>query len=299
MTPSIQNYLRRLRYEKNQSVNTVTAYGHDLQELSEFLGKDIDQASYDEIFDFLITVKEEKQLNTKSLARKISCFRSFYKDLIRLQLREDNPVDKLKTPKITQSLPHIISEDELKKLFTAFEELSYKDENQYFQRIRDLLIFEILYSCGLRVSELCELKTSQIYLEEGIIRVFGKGNKERLLPIGTSLELLLEKYLPIRLMYLNGVDCDYVITSKFRKKVSRMFIWKVLKKYSEDLDITTLHPHMLRHAFATHMLSYGADLRMIQELLGHADISTTEIYTHIDKKALAETVNRYHPLSEI
>ncbi|MGL4388715.1 MAG: site-specific tyrosine recombinase/integron integrase [Brevinema sp.] len=299
MATSIQNYLRRLRYEKNQALNTVLSYENDLQGLADFLKKDIAQATYDEIFDFLIYIKEEKNLDPKSLARKISCFRSFYKDLIRLQLREDNPVDRVKAPKISRSLPSIVSEEELQYIFKYFDCDDSKNINKKFQKIRDLVIFEVLYSCGLRVSELCDLKVSQIYLEEGIIRVFGKGNKERLIPIGTSLNLLLKRYLPMRSEYINQIECPYLITSKFRKQVSRMFIWKVLKHYSKELNIIELHPHMLRHAFATHMLGYGADLRMIQELLGHADLSTTEIYTHVDKTDLTNTINQHHPLSKI
>ncbi|MGL4561838.1 MAG: tyrosine-type recombinase/integrase [Brevinema sp.] len=299
MSLSIQNYLRRLRYEKHNAVNTIIAYTHDLEEFFVYLQKDIISATSDEIFDFLVYIRQNNNLDSKSIARKISCFRSFYKDLVRLQLREDNPMDLIDSPKMNQTLPSIISEEELNKIFDYLDaHLDDQNPHRYFQKIRDLVIFEVLYSCGLRVSELCDLQLSSIYLEERIIRVLGKGNKERLIPIGTNLYVLLQKYYPIRNEYLQDISCNFLITSKFKKKVSRMFIWKVLRQYSESLNVTTLHPHMLRHAFATHMLSYGADLRLIQELLGHADLSTTEIYTHVDKSSLIKTMNTYHPLRD-
>ena len=130
-----------------------------------------------------------------------------------------------------------------------------------------------------------------------MIRVLGKGNKERLIPMGNRLKQLIRKYFPVRQEYLKGILCDFVITSKFRKHVSRMFVWKVINQYSKNLDITELHPHMLRHAFATHMLSHGADLRMIQELLGHNSLATTEIYTHVSRDELRDTLILHHPLA--
>lgn len=295
MYQSIQSYLRRLRYEKNAASNTIESYKRDLYAFANYLQKDIFEATKDNVSDYLIFLRKEDEkvpLSFNSISRKISCFRSYYKDLIRLELRKDTPMTKINLPKIQRILPHTISEEEMNVLFESLER-----KRLGFADIRDMMIFEILYSCGLRVTELCELTLSQIYLEENMIRILGKGDKERLIPIGGRLKTLFKEYLPIRDSYLNGVLCDHVITSKFKKKVTRMFIWKVVKKYSNQLDITILHPHMLRHAFATHMLSYGADLRTIQELLGHSNITTTEIYTHVSRTDLYDTLCRHHPLA--
>ncbi len=289
---SINSYLRRLRYEKNASPNTISAYTNDLIHFCTYLGRDIIDAQEEEVFDYLVSLREEDgDLSTKTIARKISCFRSYYKDLMRLELREDSPMQGIDTPKVAKKLPMTISEEELDILFNAM------NKNLTFAPLRDLLIFEILYSCGLRVSELCNLTISQIYLEEEVLRILGKGDKERLVPMSGRLVNLLHQYIPVRYEYLQGVACDCLITSKFKKKVSRMFIWKVMKKYSQELNITELHPHMLRHAFATHLLAHGADLRMIQELLGHSDLATTEIYTHVVREELYDTLILHHPLS--
>ena len=296
---SINQYLRRLKYEKNYSPNTIESYSHDLIRLETYLGRDIKDASEQEISDYFIDLDKEeredaqKPYSPKTRARKISCFRSFYKDLQRFEMREDNPMGLTDLPKLIKRLPDIVSEDELEDVFSFFD-----DGDQKFLSVRDAMIFELLYSCGIRVSELCQLTMNNIYIEEEIIRVLGKGNKERIIPMGNRLRKLLLKYFPIRQEYLKGVLCDFVITSKFRKHVSRMFIWKVINQYSKSLDITELHPHMLRHAFATHMLSNGADLRTIQELLGHSDLATTEIYTHVSRNELKDTLILHHPLSQ-
>lgn len=288
---SIDSFIRRLAYEKNYAQNTILSYKQDLTDFQFFLKQDISLATYEDIVVYIEYISP--QLKVTSLARKISCLRSFYKDLLRLELRQDNPMKPIFLPKTYRKLPDLISEQELDELFESFDISSHQ-----FPILRDMMIFELLYSCGLRVTELCQLTLNSIYMDEEVIRILGKGNKERLIPIGKRLKALLSVYLPVRYDYLDGVNCMYVITSKFRKHVSRMFVWKVLKKYSEKLNITELHPHMLRHAFATHMLAHGADLRMIQELLGHSDLSTTEIYTHVEHEKLYDTLIQYHPLAQ-
>ncbi|MGL5955144.1 MAG: tyrosine recombinase [Brevinema sp.] len=288
---SVNQFIRRLTHEKNYAKNTVKAYQSDLQEFEQYLQKDILYANKEDIFNYISGLA--KALSKVSVRRKISCLRSFYKDLLRLEIRTDNPMKAIVLPKIQRKLPDLVSEGELEELFSFFD-----INTDRFAVLRDMMIFEFLYSCGLRVTELCELTLSSLYLEEETIRVLGKGGKERLIPMGKSLKRLLKRYLPIRKGYLNGVSCPYIITSKFKKKVSRMFIWKVLKQYSRDLNITELHPHMLRHAFATHMLSHGADLRLIQELLGHSDLATTEIYTHVAHEKLYDTLIQHHPMAQ-
>lgn len=296
MSRSIDNFLRRLKYEKNYSDNTIMAYKRDLCALEEYLGKDIKNVQEKEISDHLTNLQmQEQRPSPLTIARKMATFRTYYKDLMRMELREDSPMEKIDIPKLVKKLPNTVSEEELDYIFDFFSDQVKVD----FPTLRDAMIFEFLYSCGLRVTELCELTLNQIYQEEEMIRILGKGNKERLVPMGRRLKMLLERYLPIRLDYLRGVPCEHIITSKFRKKVSRMFMWKVMQKYSKQLNITTLYPHMLRHAFATHMLSYGADLRLIQELLGHSNLATTEIYTHVAQKELSETLIRHHPLGQM
>ncbi len=291
----MEQFIRRITYEKNYSKNTIESYKKDLSDFAIYLGKKgLRNATTKDIEKYIEIIKEEKSPAT--ISRKLSCFRSFYKDLNRLMIREDNPTHNVNFLKTGRKLPNVVGELEIEELFDFLE--NKQNENESFYMTRDVLIFELLYSCGLRVSELCGLTMNSIYMEDDVIRIVGKGDKERLVPIGKRLKGLLRRYLPKRLEFLQGVYCEYVITSKFRKHVSRMFIWKVLKKYSSELDITILHPHMLRHAFATHMLNYGADLRVIQELLGHEDISTTEIYTHIDKKNVEDELILHHPLSQ-
>lgn len=288
---SISSFIRRLSYEKNYAQNTILSYEQDLKNFEDFLQRDISMATNQEIISYIQEISP--RFSATSLSRKLSCLRSFYKDLVRLDLRQDNPMHKICLPKTHRKLPELVSEQELDELFDSFE-----INSQDFATLRDMLIFELLYSCGLRVSELCQLTLNSIYIEEEVLRILGKGNKERLIPMGRRLKELLSIYLPVRFAYLKGINCAYVITSKFRKHVSRMFIWKVLKKYSQQLQITELHPHMLRHAFATHMLNHGADLRIIQELLGHSDLSTTEIYTHVASEKLYETLIQHHPLAQ-
>ncbi|MGL4677143.1 MAG: site-specific tyrosine recombinase/integron integrase [Brevinema sp.] len=290
---AVNQFIRRLAHEKNYAKNTIKAYQSDLQEFEVSIQKDILDVDKNDVLDYICNLSKSQEISVVSIRRKISCLRSFYKDLLRMEIRKDNPMEKVVLPKIQRKLPNLVSETELDELFSLFD-----NTTEQFPSLRDLMIFELLYSCGLRVTELCELTLGSIYLEEKTLRILGKGGKERLIPMGMRLKTLLEHYLPIRKEYLKGVACPYVITSKFRKKVSRMFIWKVLKQYSQELNITELHPHMLRHAFATHMLAHGADLRLIQELLGHSDLATTEIYTHVAHEKLYDTLIQYHPMAQ-
>ncbi|MGL4366810.1 MAG: tyrosine recombinase [Brevinemataceae bacterium] len=300
---SVNAFLMRLSYEKYAAINTVSSYKHDLVEFAEYLGRDIADAGEQEIQTYLQYISEgngKHPLCARSIARKISAFRTFFADLIRLGMRKDNPMSSIFSPKLLKSIPSVISEEQLEELFNQFAVQEFGNLDEQFRKMRDLLIFEILYSCGVRVSELCNLQVNHIFLEDEFLVVLGKGGKERLLPIGKRLITLISEYLTIRCQYLQtkSKDCEYLITSKFGKAVSRMFVWKLLRKYSENIDINNLSPHKLRHAFATHMLWNGADLRVIQELLGHSDISTTEIYTHLDKSHLETVLEKYHPLAE-
>ncbi|MGL5721109.1 MAG: site-specific tyrosine recombinase/integron integrase [Brevinema sp.] len=291
---STDSFLHRKLYEQNCSQLTVEAYATDLAHFSAFLGEIAPElATKEDIFNYIITLHEH-EYNTASIARKLSCLRGFYGDLTRLELREDNPMDHIDSPKIQRSLPRYLSENQTEKLCG----LPFSEEN--FADMRDLVMIELMYSSGLRVSELCNLEISDIFMEESVIKVWGKGDKERLVPLAGRLRNILEIYFPLREEYLSGwKHSSKVIITKFRKGISRMGVWKILKARAESAGIEHIHPHMLRHSFASHMLARGADIRIIQELLGHEDLSTTEIYTHVETSHLQKALLAHHPLANI
>lgn len=290
----MDDFLRRKKYEQNASPHTIEAYACDLADFANFLNKKVPElASADDIFDYIITLHEES-LHPRSIRRRLSCLRSFYKDLIRMGHREDNPMETIDSPKSSRPLPNVLAETEIENLCVFLQ------GDDSFASLRDLLMVELLYSCGMRVSELCGLTLADIFLDDNFIRVLGKGNKERLLPIGGRLDGVLNLYLPLRAEYLSGwKHTEALVLSKFRRGITRMGVWKILKQHSETLGITDIHPHLLRHSFASHMLERGADLRVIQELLGHESLGTTEIYTHVDKKHLRQVLIKNHPLSRL
>ena len=200
-------------------------------------------------------------------------------------------MEKLTAPKLTKNLPSVLTVEEIDKI------LSKPDTEDKFG-LRDKSLLEIFYACGLRVSELINLKLSSLYFNEEIIRVIGKGSKERLVPIGQSAIKWTETYIKFsRLLLLKGMKSEnYLYLNSRGSKLSRMGIWKIVDKYTKEADIKKeVHPHTFRHSFATHLLEGGADLRAVQEMLGHADISTTQIYTHIDREYIKQEHKQYHP----
>lgn len=290
MTQHTRGFINRLRYEKQAAANTIQAYKRDLHDFEQFLSnKQPADATEQDIINYIFSL-HEKNLHPHTISRKISCLKSFYKDLIRLELLQDNPTKNIDSPKKRNTLPKTISETEIETMCNSL------NNSNYFTNMRNTCIIEMLYSCGMRVSELCTLTTAQLHMEEDFIRILGKGNKERLVPIGSRLKEILSEYLLERDRFLDGKTSDLVFISRHKKAISRSYIWNFIKKLSIKLNITAVHPHMIRHAFASHMLANGADLRVIQELLGHENLSTTELYTHIEKKALYESMMN-HPLA--
>ncbi len=293
MITHFQDYLTMLRVERNMSPKTIQAYQRDINQYLVFLAnKDvlsINDISLDMISKYVRSLNEIG-LSAASINRIISSIRSYHKFLLAESFTENNPTQLLTSPKIPKKLPKVLLEQEISSIINAIE----KESPFYF---RDKAIIEMLYACGLRVSELCELRTNQIFLEDEMIRIMGKGSKERLLPIGGLAKKYLEDYLLYNRSSLQKKsESSEVFLSRNGNKLTRAMINNILKKWSRIAKLNKpVSPHILRHSFATHLLEAGADLRFVQGLLGHSDISTTTIYTHLDKHYLKEVYKTHHP----
>ncbi len=291
----IDKFIEFIKLEKGLSKNTVDAYRRDLSQYFSFLkkiNKDIHTVTPQDITDFLWQLKEEN-LKSSSIYRKSSCIVQFHKFLLLEEITKNNPIEFLARPKIQRKLPQVLTVEEVEKL------LNFIPKNR-FNDIRNKAMIEVLYATGMRVSELVNLKFEQIDLTNKYIRVVGKGNKERIALLNNKSIQALKDWIKIRDKKFSkknlGEYNNYVFLSKLGKPISRIDFWEQLKNYVKQAGITkNVSPHTLRHSFATHMLKYGADLRVVQELLGHADISTTQIYTHIDKQHLKDIHKKYHP----
>ncbi|HCA43320.1 MAG TPA: site-specific tyrosine recombinase XerD [Bacteroidetes bacterium] len=234
--------------------------------------------------------KDDEVISDKTISRYISSFKSFFKFLESENIINSNPADLIESPKLKRNLPEVLSVDEINKILDSVD-LSEK------AGIRDRAILETMYACGLRVSELINLETNRIEFEEKLITVTGKGSKERIIPIGKYALNYIEKYInELRNFIKKEKSSNFLFLNLRGGKLSRMAIWNVVSKYAHKAGIEKeIHPHTLRHSFATHLLEGGADIRIIQELLGHSDISTTQIYTHLDTTYLQEIHKTFHP----
>lgn len=290
----LDDYLQMLWLEKGLSNNTQLSYQRDLASLAASLNnqhKRLDQAQRDDILRYLHE-RNRKRISAASQARSLSCIRGFYQYLLREQLIEIDPCTTIDNPKLARPLPKVLTESDVEDLLSA----PNIDEPIEF---RDKVMLEMLYACGLRVTELVELEASQVNLRMGVIRVFGKGDKERLVPVGEeALDWLTRYYRDGRPLLLNdhGKATDVLFPSKRGRKMTRQTFWHRIKHYAVVAGIDKpLSPHTLRHAFATHLLNHGADLRVVQLLLGHSDLSTTQIYTHIAQQRLQSLHQEHHP----
>lgn len=289
----LARYRIYLQLEKSLSPNTLDAYMSDVNKFRDFLregGKDLLVAAIDDFRDFLAALNDVGIL-PRSQARILSSLRSFYGFLRLDGFLENDPTELLKTPKIGMRLPSVLSVQEIDDIINAID-LS-KPEGQ-----RNRAMIEMLYSCGLRVSELCNLKLSHLYLSEGFIRVTGKGDKQRLVPISQRAIAELEAYRIDRdRINIKAGYSDFVFISERRKKsLSRIMVFHFIKELAAAAGITkSISPHTFRHSFATHLLEGGANLRIIQAMLGHESIATTEIYTHIDRTRLRQEIIEHHP----
>ena len=290
---AIKKFKRFLQVEKGLSQNSIYSYTYDLKKFNDFLSsknKDILAASQEDIQQFLKFEKNNKKNSTRTLARSLAAIRQFYNFITDNIGDIDNPTIKIESPHVEKTLPDFLTQKEVEKFFSSVS------ENDTYE-LRDKTIFELLYSCGLRISEAVELKHESIDFENSYVRVIGKGNKERLIPISQEAVRLLKKYIEqSRQLILGSRDSDFLFISKKGSRLNRKSVWRLLKHYVIRTKIAkNIKPHTLRHSFATHMIENGADLRSVQELLGHMDISTTQIYTHLAKKKLQEIHKKYHP----
>ena len=289
----LRRYMQYLRLERSYTGNTLDAYVRDLQKLLNYyadLGIDFRRVTLEQLDQFSGTL-QELGVQPRSVARILSGVRSFYRFLVLEKEIETDPTELLENPQIGKHLPEVLSIQEI-------DDIEHVIDKSKTQGVRDVAIIEMLYSCGLRISELCNLKMSELFLEEGYIRVHGKGRKERLVPIGEQAIEKLRQWFVIR----TGVKAkpgheDYVfISTKRGTKLSRITLFVYIKDYAQRAGIQkNISPHTFRHSFATHLLEGGANLRAIQAMLGHEDISTTEIYMHIDRSHLREEILEHHP----
>lgn len=288
----IDAFIDTIWIEKGLSPNTLNSYKSDLERYLTWIESNsliYNNVTRSDVLEYLAHLFGQK-LEGKSVARNLSSLKAFHNYLILKDIIKDNPCEKIETPKFIKSIPSSLSEAQIEKLLDA------PDENTFIG-LRDKTMIETLYSCGLRISELVNLEIIHVNLRQGVIRVLGKGQKERLVPMGQKLISLIERYLEIlREKKMSDVS-NYMFLSQRGKKITRQAFWHRIKIYASKIGLENnkVSPHVLRHAFATHLLNNGADLRVVQLLLGHSDLNTTQIYTEVAKQRLQNLHSEHHP----
>ena len=288
----VDRFLDAIWMERGLSQNTLGAYRADLMILGRGLSTDsksIDMADKADLLAF-IAHRVENGAKPRSTARQLSSFRRFFRYIMREGLRDNDPTTDIEMPRIGRSLPKSLSEEEVEALLNApntDEPLGH----------RDRAMLELLYATGLRVSELINLKQSQINFNQGVLRIVGKGDRERLIPLGEEAQRWLKNFIDgPRMEILLERQTDYLFPTRRGDRMTRQAFWHIIKRYAEKGGIRKkMSPHSLRHAFATHLLNRGADLRVVQLLLGHSDLSTTQIYTHVARERLKDLHGEHHP----
>lgn len=297
MNDYLENYCDYLLFEKGLDKKSIESYTLDLLRYLNYLKEHSKISRVQDINEKDITlfihVLHDLGLAASSINRNISSIRSFHSYLYNERVVTNNCAADVDSLKIKEILPYVLSVSEMEILLNT-------PDMESKGGIRDRALLEILYSCGLRISELINLQCNYIYKQENLIRVIGKRNKERFIPIGNKALKAIEEYLlNSRDKYLGSINTGHLFLNRFGNKLSRMGIWKIVKKHLSAAGLSSeIHPHTFRHTFATHLLDGGADLRSVQEMLGHADISTTQIYTSISKQHLLETYRTAHPRSK-
>ena len=290
----LDDFLDSLIIEKKLSDNTRKSYENDLTKYINYLKNtginkvhDIEQRNIEKYIEYL----NKQKMSSKTIAHNITCIREYHKYLLKVGILKKDSSENIMGPKLRKILPKVLSIEEINnlldiQLITPFD-------------YRNKAMLELMYATGLRVSELVNLEVNDINIENATVRCIGKGNKERIIPIGEVALFYLETYLKdYRKSLLKGYVCDKLFLNNHGKVMTRQGFFKIIKKLAKDKNINTdFSPHTLRHSFATHLLEYGADLRSIQELLGHQDISTTQVYTHISNNKIRDDYNNYHPRS--
>ena len=292
LNDDIRIYVNGLWLERGLSKNTIESYKIDLLKFECWLNakgvKRLIGAQRSDIQDY-IGYQLENGKSPRSSSRFLSCVRGFYRSLVRSSDLEIDPTADIDSPKIGRPLPKVISEEQVEKLLSA----PNLEDTLHF---RDRTMLELLYACGLRVSELTNLELGEINMNQGVVRVLGKGNKERLVPIGeVALDWLSRYFKESRQEIIRRSQCDVVFPTRSGRKMTRQAFWHRIKLHGKKAGIHSLSPHGVRHAFATHLLNHGADLRVLQMLLGHSDLTTTQIYTHVAKQRIQELHARHHP----
>lgn len=281
----ILDFKNYLELERNYSSNTVSSYINDLSNFNIYIKKDLRTVSPIDIQNYL---KHINNLSTRTIAHNLSSLKSFYNYLEKMEVINYNPINEVEHPKLEQKMPTVLSLEEVSSL------LDIKVENEF--NARDKAILEMLYSSGIRISELTNMELSNLDIDACLIRIMGKGSKERIVPLGDYAIDALTEYINNHREKLNKKNSSYIFLNNRGGKLSRQFIFKTIKNYAIKKGIKkNISPHTLRHTFATHLLKNGADLRIIQELLGHENLSTTQIYTHLSNEKLKSSYDEFYP----
>jgi len=293
MEQILNQFLNYLIVEKGLSKNTLMAYSHDLTRFLDHLRQkgiqDILKVGKFDVRSFLLTLKK-KRFSTRTIVRYLVAIRTFFRFMIQEGILEVNPVEELESPKMAKTLPKILTLKEV-------DQLLEQPNSQIPLGVRDRAMLEMLYATGMRVSELVQLRMNQVNLEGGYVLVYGKGSKERIVPLGSEAMKWVDLYLKTaRIKLAKGGESPFLFITRSGKGMSRQRFWRMIKVYGQRAGIRKrITPHLLRHSFASHLLERGADLRSVQMMLGHVDISTTQIYTHVTGERLKKIHQRYHP----
>ncbi|MBR5957085.1 MAG: site-specific tyrosine recombinase XerD [Salinivirgaceae bacterium] len=290
----LTSYKNFLKLEKSLSANTIEAYMKDIQKFIDYSGTESPlTVTLDDIRSFMDDLNEDQNMSIRSQARILSGIKSFFKYLLVHDIIDHDPSEMIETPKLGRKLPTVLSPEEIKQLIEAVD---LGSETGY----RNRAILETLYGCGLRVSELINLKLTDLHFAESYLKIKGKGSKERLVPIGhymrDAITLYIHNYRDTLNIYHK--DENILFLNRRGKKMTRVMVFTIIKDLAAKINLKkTISPHTFRHSFATQLIDAGADLKAIQEMLGHESITTTEIYTHLDKEYLRDTILRFHPRS--
>jgi integrase/recombinase XerD len=289
----IGEFIDYLSVERGLARNTLSAYRRDLDKYIGYLSqkgiKTADGVKRENVSGFMFDLKKH-DMSATTICRNLAAVKMFHRFLVRENLAGDDPTTLVDTPKLWKRVPAVLTLAEIESMIQAAS-------GKKIQQIRDQAILEIFYASGMRVSELADLKTTSIDYDVGFVRAVGKGSKERIIPLGKRAREALQKYLlSARPKFLKERASDVLFLSRSGTRISRQSLWALIKYYARRANIKkTIKPHTLRHTFATHLLEHGADLRSVQEMLGHSDISTTQIYTHVDKERLKSVHKQFHP----
>ncbi|BAD40806.1 site-specific tyrosine recombinase XerD [Symbiobacterium thermophilum] len=292
MNNLIHEFINYLSVERGLATNTLESYGRDLRQYYQYLGEDqvdLDAVSRSTIINYLMYLQKQGKA-TATIARRLAALKAFYQFLVREKRIKTDPTANLESPKLEKRLPRVLTVSEVERLLA-------QPDPSLPAGLRDRAMLELLYATGIRVSELVSLNIEDVNLETGYIRCTGKGSKERIVPLGSLAIKWVKEYLQQgRPKLVKDREEAALFVNHHGHRLTRQGFWKIVKKYAEDARIDKeITPHTLRHSFATHLLENGADLRSVQEMLGHADISTTQIYTHVTKGRLKEVYARTHP----